>query len=69
VTPQRAALALGLDPTLPPVAALAEWKARRSHLDMHEPVTVSEAAFGDSRTGANVDIGIFPAPLRHRNGL
>lgn len=34
VTAQRAALALGLDPTLPPVAALAEWKARRGRLVM-----------------------------------
>jgi UbiD family decarboxylase len=66
VTPQRAALALGLDPTLPPLAALAEWKARRSHLVMHEPVIVGQAAFDNSRTGADVDIGVIPAPLWHR---
>jgi UbiD family decarboxylase len=66
VTAQRAALALGIDPSLPPVAALAEWKARRSRLVMHEPVTVREAAFTNSRSGDEVDIRIFPAPLWHR---
>ena len=33
---------------------------------MHQPVTVVEAAFGHSRTGANVAIGLFPAPFWHR---
>ena len=66
MTQRRAALALGLDPTLPPLAALAEWKARRSRLVMHERVTGAKAAFGNSRTGADVDIGLFPTLLWHR---
>src|SRR5689334_16302848 len=33
-TPQRAALALGIDPTLKPVDALREWMKRRKDLTM-----------------------------------
>src|SRR6201999_4643230 len=40
VNPQRAALALGIDPTLRPLDALKEWKSRRTALKMCPPVTV-----------------------------
>src|SRR4051794_21331902 len=43
VSPQRAALALGIDPRLPPLDALREWRTRRGALVMHKPVTVKEA--------------------------
>ena len=39
VSPQRAALALGIDPHLPPLDALKEWKRRRASLKPHAPVT------------------------------
>ena len=43
--PQRAALALGLDPTLRPLDALKAWMAKRQTLKSHQPVTVKDAAF------------------------
>ena len=43
--PQRAALALGLDPTLRPLDALKAWMAKRQTLKPHKPVTVKDAAF------------------------
>ncbi len=42
VSAQRAALALGIDPHLPPIDALKEWRNRRGALTMHKPVTVKE---------------------------
>jgi UbiD family decarboxylase len=66
VSAQRAALALGIDPTLWPLDALKEWKQRRTKLVMHKPVTVADAAFRNSRTGSDVDLGLFPAPLWHK---
>ena len=67
VSPQRAALALGIDPGLAPIEALKEWKRRRGGLQMHEPVVVKDAAvFENSRAGADVDLGRFPAPHWHK---
>lgn len=66
VSAQRAALALGIDPTLPPLEALKEWKHRRTTLVMRKPETVQSAAFVNSRSGADVDIGMFPAPVWHK---
>ena len=67
VSPQRAALALGIDPGLRPLDALKEWKSRRSGLVLHKPVTVQQAAFlENTRAGDAVDLGLFPAPLWHR---
>ena len=67
VSPQRAALALGIDPDLRPLDALREWKARRGTLALHKPMTVEHAAFlENSRAGDAVDLGRFPAPLWHR---
>jgi UbiD family decarboxylase len=66
VSPQRAALALGIDPALPPLDALKEWKRRRASLVMRPPVTVARALFlENSRAGAAVDLGFFPAPVWH----
>src|SRR5712675_2599716 len=43
--PQRAALALGIDPALRPLDALKAWMEKRKSLAPHEPVVVKEAAF------------------------
>ncbi|HJU19669.1 MAG TPA: UbiD family decarboxylase [Stellaceae bacterium] len=67
VSAQRAALALGIDPLSAPLDALKDWKHRRSGLVMRRPVTASQAAvFANSRTGDGVDLGMFPAPLWHK---
>jgi UbiD family decarboxylase len=67
VSPQRAALALGIDPALRPIDALKEWKSRRAALTMHKPVTAERALFlENSRSGADVDLALFPAPLWHK---
>jgi UbiD family decarboxylase len=67
VSPQRAALALGIDTGLRPLDALKEWKRRRFGLVLHPPVRTERALFlENSRVGAAVDLGIFPAPLWHR---
>ena len=46
VSPQRAALALGIDPKLPPVDALKEWKHRLAALAMLPPRTVKDGPEG-----------------------
>jgi UbiD family decarboxylase len=67
VSPQRAALALGIDPSLEPIDALKEWKNRRATLTMRAPVTAKRALFlENSRAGDDVDLALFPAPLWHR---
>jgi UbiD family decarboxylase len=67
VSPQRAALALGIDPALGPIDALKAWKSRRSSLKMCAPVTAKHAFFlENSRSGGDVDLGLFPAPLWHK---
>ena len=69
-TPQRAALALGLSPKLRPLDALKDWKSRRAGLTMQEPRTVAAGnapCLSNSRSGKDVDIGIFPAPLWHKS--
>jgi UbiD family decarboxylase len=65
---KRAALALGLDPTLRPLDALKAWMDKRKSLRPLAPVTVGGAAFlENSLTGANVDVARFPAPVWHRH--
>jgi UbiD family decarboxylase len=65
---QRAALALGLDPTLRPLDALKAWMEKRKGLQPIAPVNVKAAAFGENtQTGADVDIARFPAPIWHRH--
>jgi UbiD family decarboxylase len=67
VNAQRAALALGLDPTLPALDALRLWKERRTKLKPERPVLVKDAAFMEnSQSGVDVDLGLFPAPHWHK---
>jgi UbiD family decarboxylase len=66
-SPQRAALALGIDPSLKPLDALRAWIKRRESLKPRSPVEVAEAAFlENSLRGADVDLEKFPAPYWHR---
>jgi UbiD family decarboxylase len=63
---QRAALALGLDPTLRPLDALKAWMAKRQTLKYHKPVSVKDAAFMEnSVSGDAVDLRKLPAPVWH----
>jgi UbiD family decarboxylase len=67
-SPQRAALALGIDPQLRPLDALKEWMARRQTLTPHKPVEVGSAAWLEhSVAGDDVDVRRFPAPVWHRH--
>jgi UbiD family decarboxylase len=64
---QRAALALGIDPTLRPLDALKAWMEKRQTLKSIPPVAVNAALFlENSVTGADVDLSKFPAPWWHR---
>src|SRR4029077_6158533 len=65
---QRAALALGLDPSLRPLDALKAWMERRKTLQSHPPVTVTRASFMENKiTGTDVDLARLPAPVWHRH--
>jgi UbiD family decarboxylase len=66
VSPQRAALALGIDPHLPPIDALREWRNRRGSLTMHKPKLVKEGPVFENSTRA-VDLDRFPAPTWHKD--
>jgi UbiD family decarboxylase len=66
VSAQRAALALGIDPHLPPIDALKEWRTRRTDLVMHKPRTVKEGPLFENST-KSVDLGRFPAPVWHKD--
>ena len=66
-TPQRAALALGLDPALKPLDALKTWMKKRQTLTPRKPVAVKSAAFlENSMRGRQVDMAKLPAPYWHR---
>jgi 4-hydroxy-3-polyprenylbenzoate decarboxylase len=66
--PQRAALALGLNPSLRPLDALKAWMEKRKTLTPRKPVAVQDAAFLKNRmSGAEVDLAKFPAPVWHRH--
>ncbi len=66
--PQRAALVLGLDPALRPLDVLKAWMEKRKTLQPRAPTTVLDAPFLKNRmTGADVDLGKFPAPVWHRH--
>src|SRR5437667_8259411 len=59
--PQRAALALGIDPTLRPLDALKVWMTKRQTLKAHKPVVVKDAPFFEnSARGGEVDLGNRP---------
>jgi 4-hydroxy-3-polyprenylbenzoate decarboxylase len=67
-TPARAALALGIDPTLPPLDALKEWMKKRKTLRSLAPVAAKTASFlENSMRGTDVDLGKLPAPYWHRH--
>ncbi|HEX9461111.1 MAG TPA: UbiD family decarboxylase, partial [Alphaproteobacteria bacterium] len=58
---------LGIDPALRPLDALKEWKTRRTGLTLHKPVAAKQALFlENSRSAADVDVSLFPAPLWHQ---
>ena len=65
-TPQRAALALGIDPTLRPLDTLKAWMEKRKTLRPHQPVVVKDAAFLKNAS-KEVDLARFPAPTWHRH--
>jgi 4-hydroxy-3-polyprenylbenzoate decarboxylase len=68
VSAQRAALALGIDPHLPPIEALKEWRNRRGSLSMHKPVPVKDGpVLQNSVARDKVDLGKFPAPVWHKD--
>src|SRR5215469_274080 len=67
-SPQRAALALGIDPTLRPLDTLKAWMDKRKSLKSLPPVAVKKAAFlQHSISGRDVDLAKFPAPIWHRH--
>ncbi|TMJ33161.1 MAG: UbiD family decarboxylase [Alphaproteobacteria bacterium] len=66
--PQRAALALGIDPHLRPLDALKAWMDKRKTLKPLAPVAVKQASFlQHAVTDSAVDVRKFPAPLWHRH--
>jgi UbiD family decarboxylase len=66
-SPQRAALALGIDPALRPLDALKAWMEKRKTLKPHQPAVVKDAAFlQNTAKGDGVDLAKFPAPIWHR---
>src|SRR5262249_7888906 len=66
-SPQRAALALGIDPDLRPIDALRTWKERRATLRPVAPVGVKDApALANSMAGPDVELRRFPARYWHR---
>jgi 4-hydroxy-3-polyprenylbenzoate decarboxylase len=65
-TPQRAALALGLDPALKPLDALRAWMAKRQTLTMRKPTAAKDVpALENSMRGGEVDLTKLPAPYWH----
>ena len=67
VSAQRAALALGIDPGLPPIEALREWRTRRADLKMHQARIVRDAPVLQNSEKGKVDISRFPAPVWHKD--
>ena len=66
-TPQRAALALGIDPKLRPLDALKDWMKKRQNLKPLPPKSTKAAPFlENSMRGSDVDLGKLPAPYWHR---
>src|SRR5439155_7694516 len=56
-TPQRAALALGIDPKLRPLDALKAWMGRRQGLQPQAPVMVKDApVLANTVRGSDVDL-------------
>ncbi len=65
-SPQRAALALGIDPALRPLDALKAWMERRKTLTPRDPVEAVTAAWlENSMRGSDVALDRIPAPVWH----
>ena len=65
--PQRAALALGLDPLLRPLDVLKAWMHKRKDLRMIAPAEVKQADYLENTArGDDVDLTRFPAPFWHQ---
>jgi 4-hydroxy-3-polyprenylbenzoate decarboxylase len=63
---QRAALALGIDPTLGPLDALKTWMEVRGGLQPVKPIPAGDADFlENSDVGDAVDLSKFPVPHWH----
>jgi UbiD family decarboxylase len=68
VSPQRAALALGLDPSLRPLDALKAWMAKRQSLTPRKPAMISDVpVLENSFADGKVDLTTLPAPYWHKN--
>jgi UbiD family decarboxylase len=68
VSPQRAALALGIDPGLRPMDALRQWRNRRGALVMLPPARVEAGPIlENSASGQSADVRSFPAPVWHKD--
>ena len=68
MTPQRSALALGIDPNLRPLEILQTWLKKRQSLPILKPVEVTSGSYlENSMVGENVDLSVIPAPVWHRN--
>ena len=66
-SPQRAALALGIDPTLGPLDALKAWKEKRQSIEPQEPLRVNDSPLLENAMRAEeVDLEKFPAPHWHK---
>jgi 4-hydroxy-3-polyprenylbenzoate decarboxylase len=66
--PQRAALALGIDPTLAPCDGLKAWMEKRKTLTPRTPVAAANAAWlENSMRGGGVALEKLPAPVWHAN--
>jgi hypothetical protein len=58
-----AALALGIDPALPPLDGLKVWNDKRRHLKPRPPIVMSDASFlENTASGQDVDLNAFPVP-------
>jgi UbiD family decarboxylase len=66
-SPQRAALALGLETSVPPIDMLKAWKKKRTTLAPVAPRTVDNAEFLENSFAAkDVDLSRFPVPTWHK---
>jgi 4-hydroxy-3-polyprenylbenzoate decarboxylase len=65
-SPQRAALALGIDPGLAPLDALKAWMERRKTLTPRAPIESAKAAWLENSTcDSDVALDTLPAPVWH----
>src|SRR5262249_48120949 len=67
-SPQRAALALGIDPGVRPLHALQAWMEERKTLQPRRHPVGQEAAFlQHNGRGKEADLAKLPAPIGHRH--